>query len=117
MAFEAQLADRERYFRALAQNASDVVTVCDADLRFTYVSPSATELVGYDPSEMVGRPATDFIHPDDQVVLAELAAELTAPDSTASARSTGPATATAASGTSRPSSATSSRTRRSAATS
>jgi len=51
--------------RALIENASDGITVVDADGRILYEGTSAERLLGYKPEEMVGRHAGDFISPED----------------------------------------------------
>jgi PAS domain S-box-containing protein len=51
--------------RALIENASDGITVVDADGRILYEGTSAERLLGYKPEEMVGRHIGDFISPED----------------------------------------------------
>jgi PAS domain S-box-containing protein len=60
-----RLATEEAHVRALLAHASDVTTVV-ADGRITYVSPSTERLLGYRPSELVGRGYLDLIHPEDR---------------------------------------------------
>ncbi len=55
----------ERRFRLLAEHARDLVCLHGPDGRYTYVSPSARVLVGYDPEDLVGRSPLELIHPDD----------------------------------------------------
>jgi PAS domain S-box-containing protein len=50
--------------RALIENATDGITVVDADGRIVYEGPSA-ERLGYEPEEMVGRSSMDFLTPED----------------------------------------------------
>jgi PAS domain S-box-containing protein len=50
--------------RALIENATDGITVVDAEGRILYEGPSSIHL-GYKPEEMVGRYATDFMSPED----------------------------------------------------
>ncbi|MDM8001058.1 MAG: PAS domain S-box protein [Dehalococcoidia bacterium] len=45
-------ASEERY-RLLAQNASDIIWLIDSNLKITYVSPSATALLGYSAEELM----------------------------------------------------------------
>jgi PAS domain S-box-containing protein len=52
-------------FRLLAEHASDIVYRCDADWVVTWVSPSITRELGYDPDDLLGHRPRDFIHPDD----------------------------------------------------
>ncbi len=57
--------------RALTENASDGITVLDADGRIIYMTPSAERLLGYKPEEMIGRHAGDFIRPEDVAPLTD----------------------------------------------
>jgi PAS domain S-box-containing protein len=51
--------------RALIENASDGITVVNADGRILYEGASAERLLGYKPEEMLGRHVGDFISPED----------------------------------------------------
>jgi PAS domain S-box-containing protein len=51
--------------QALIENASDGITVVDAEGRILYEGPSALRILGYKPEEMIGRNAGDFISPQD----------------------------------------------------
>ncbi len=62
---EAELRKREDRFRLLIENASDIVTVINAEGIIRFQSPSVTRILGYQPEEMVNRSAFDFLHPDD----------------------------------------------------
>ncbi len=55
----------ERRFRALADNAYDLISELDESGRLTYASPGYEEAVGRTPEELVGRNVFDTIHPDD----------------------------------------------------
>ncbi|MCU0420446.1 MAG: PAS domain S-box protein [Cyclobacteriaceae bacterium] len=59
------LAAHEKLFRLISENTRDVISLHDLEGRFLYVSPSSVHLHGYPASEMVGKLATDFMHPDD----------------------------------------------------
>src|SRR5207247_7768943 len=59
-----QLAQEER-LRLLVQNAADVIAVVDGEGIVTYVSPSVTRMLGFDPDGLMGTSAFDFVHPDD----------------------------------------------------
>jgi diguanylate cyclase (GGDEF)-like protein/PAS domain S-box-containing protein len=67
----AQLAEdvhRQRVearFRSLVQNATDLITVIDADATIRYQSPSVRRVLGYEPSELEGTSFFDLIHLDD----------------------------------------------------
>jgi diguanylate cyclase (GGDEF)-like protein/PAS domain S-box-containing protein len=59
------LETSERRFRALIEQASDVVTVIGADGLIAYDSPSSARVLGYEAGERVGTAATQYVHPDD----------------------------------------------------
>ena len=61
---EARLADSERRYRMLADNASDLVQVFDADNRRLYVSPSLIRLMG--PHFDAASPFGTYVHADDR---------------------------------------------------
>ncbi len=56
---------RDRVFRALIENASDVITILSAEGIIEYESPSVKRILGFLPEELEGRSAFDFVHPDD----------------------------------------------------
>jgi diguanylate cyclase (GGDEF)-like protein/PAS domain S-box-containing protein len=62
----AALAESEKRFRLLAENASDLITSIDPQGLRTYVSPSCRSLLGYEPEELIGKVAVEIVHPDDQ---------------------------------------------------
>ncbi len=66
---EAEVAVRnsEDRFRSLIQNSSDVTMILGTAGSFRYVSPAIRELLGYEPDELVGLVATDFIAEEDRV--------------------------------------------------
>ena len=43
----------------------DVILVAGADEKYIWVSPSAEIVLGWKPSELVGRTFREFIHPED----------------------------------------------------
>ena len=61
---EQGLADSEERYRALIDNASDIVATLDLDLHFTSVNPAVERILGYTPEEMVGTPLSDYVPPD-----------------------------------------------------
>jgi diguanylate cyclase (GGDEF)-like protein/PAS domain S-box-containing protein len=81
---EANAARRsEKRFRALVQNASDVVLICTSEGTVTYQSPTAETNWGYASDELVGRPLFAVVNPDDQPALRQLFEQLqTAPGTT-----------------------------------
>ncbi|MEI6623955.1 MAG: PAS domain S-box protein, partial [Actinomycetes bacterium] len=64
------LADSERRYRMLAENASDVVWHLDADTALRWVTPSIESVLGWAPEELLGKAAIDLVHPEDLPALA-----------------------------------------------
>jgi diguanylate cyclase (GGDEF)-like protein/PAS domain S-box-containing protein len=62
---ETELHTAQERFRALARHATDLVTIVDGGGLLTYVSPSVTALLGYQPSELEGTDGRSLVHPDD----------------------------------------------------
>ncbi len=67
-----ELASRERRFRALIEESSDVVCLVNGDGVITYVSPSAVKMLGYQPEELIGRNAFDLVHEADKDLIRNL---------------------------------------------
>lgn len=69
---QAQLRAQETRFRALLQNASDVITVIDADGRLEYVSSAAAQAWGELPRDCEGGLLLDRVHEDDVIAARHL---------------------------------------------
>ncbi len=54
-----------RLFKALIQNAFDVIKVVDTSNRTIFTSPSVTAVLGYDPRELLGTNPLAYVHPED----------------------------------------------------
>jgi diguanylate cyclase (GGDEF)-like protein/PAS domain S-box-containing protein len=52
-------------FELLADTLGEMVSRHDPEGRYTYASSASHELFGYEPGELVGRFAYEFLHPDD----------------------------------------------------
>lgn len=55
----------EYRYRLIAENMLDVITLIDNNNKIKYASPSYQHLLGYEPSEILGRGFVSFLHPDD----------------------------------------------------
>jgi PAS domain S-box-containing protein len=64
------------FFQALVENSPDTIFLVDLETEeCIYVSPAVRSLLGREPDALIGRPLTDFVHPDDaSEVLARSAA-------------------------------------------
>ncbi len=60
-----RIAANERRFRALVQNASDVVLVLNVKGHVTYMSDSAVKVLGYETSAYVGKTLDWVVHEND----------------------------------------------------
>jgi PAS domain S-box-containing protein len=60
-ALSQEIEERRRIF----ETSHDLILVTDTAGNFVQVSPSARSILGYEPAEMVGHSAVEFIHPDD----------------------------------------------------
>ena len=58
---EEALKGRERQYRMLAENVTDIIIGLDANLHYTYVSPSDEALRGFERHDVLGRPVSDFL--------------------------------------------------------
>lgn len=61
----SKLRDKEKHFRFLIENGSDIILVVNRGGSFEYGAPSIENILGYHPDEYLGKRARDFIHPDD----------------------------------------------------
>ena len=66
---EQELKESERRYRLLAANVDDIIWATDRDLRFTYVSPSVTRVLGYEPDYGLGRHILEILPPSVHDVL------------------------------------------------
>jgi PAS domain S-box-containing protein len=60
-ALNQEIEERRRIF----ETSQDLILVTDTAGNLVQVSPSSVTVLGYQPEEMIGRSAVDFIHPDD----------------------------------------------------
>lgn len=60
------LAKSEERFRSLVQNSSDIITILEADGSIRYQSPSIQRILGYEPQELIGKQALDYVHPEER---------------------------------------------------
>jgi PAS domain S-box-containing protein len=63
---EEEVRRSEERFRSLVQHGSDIITVVDAEGTIRYTSPAVKRVLGYEPAEMIGEGALEFVHPDDR---------------------------------------------------
>lgn len=61
---EALLREKEKY-KLITDNAQDLICMHRPDGVYTYLSPSASYILGYTEEELLGRSSYDLIHPED----------------------------------------------------
>ena len=65
----------ERFYRALVENAGDILTILDRDGLITYQSPAVREVIGVSEKPLIGHSIFSLVHPDDRERLRKRFAE------------------------------------------
>lgn len=63
---EQALRESEERYRALIENSSDIVTVLDPQGIMQSASPNLPQVLGYEESDLVGKPVWEIIHEEDR---------------------------------------------------
>ena len=56
----------ESFYRALVENAGDILTILDRGGVITYQSPAIRKALDVREDELIGRHIADLVHPDDR---------------------------------------------------
>ena len=62
---EDALRESEEKYRILVENANEGVLVAQEGI-IRFLNPGTADIMGYGQEEMIYKPFTDFIHPDDR---------------------------------------------------
>jgi len=62
----AELVKKEKYFRALIENSTDVLSVIDAKGNYLFISSSFEKVLGYKLEELNGKNSFEFVYPEDR---------------------------------------------------
>jgi PAS domain S-box-containing protein len=62
---EEQLQESNEKFEGLINSSSDIICTTEKNGKLTFINQAVKKILGYEPSEMVGRPSFDFISPED----------------------------------------------------
>lgn len=65
---ESELTEKDKRFRALIENITDLISLVDKNGNIIYVSPSINKVLGYDASVYVGKNIFDFIDKQDKLI-------------------------------------------------
>ena len=67
---QKKIKESEEKYKLLSENAQDLITVVDNDLKIDYINEQAHKrLMGYSSEELIGKKALDFIHPEDRELI------------------------------------------------
>lgn len=63
------LKKREQYFKALIENAQDIIVVINRKGVIKFASPAVTRVLGHSAEELLGTPIFDLVHPDERALV------------------------------------------------
>ena len=66
---EQDRAHSEARYASLVRHASEVVVILDDAAVFRYASPATVRVLGFQPEELEGQPASSFVHPADLAIV------------------------------------------------
>jgi PAS domain S-box-containing protein len=68
-----KLAEQDRLFQVITENAADMIAVIDRDGRRLYNSPSYEKVLGYSPEDLQSTSSMEQVHPEDRPRVLEAA--------------------------------------------
>jgi PAS domain S-box-containing protein len=63
--YKPNISFNETFFRALIEHNSNAITLLDESGKVIYDSPAARGMLGYSPTEWLGKSVFQLVHPDD----------------------------------------------------
>ncbi|MBN8583629.1 MAG: PAS domain S-box protein [Ignavibacteria bacterium] len=69
---EVELTEKDKRFKALIENITDLISLVDQEGKIIYTSPSVTKLLGYDLEDYIGRNIYEFINDEDRPIAEKL---------------------------------------------
>jgi PAS domain S-box-containing protein len=80
--WESVAGAHEDYYRALVENAMEIMSIITAGGKIRYASPAVRNVLGYEPEALAGRSMFELVHPKDRkAARAALARGLRTPES------------------------------------
>ncbi|HBQ61248.1 MAG TPA: hypothetical protein DD671_16935, partial [Balneolaceae bacterium] len=61
----SELKVNEYKFKSMVEEGGDLIEILDKKGNFQFVSPNMEKILGWQPEEVLGKNAFDYIHPDD----------------------------------------------------
>ncbi|WP_137939204.1 diguanylate cyclase [Chitinivorax sp. B] len=77
MTGQQTLIANEKRFRLLTEQAKDIISEHTLEGRIEYISPACREVLGYQPTELVGKMPHDLVHADDLDLVLQALKDLT----------------------------------------
>lgn len=68
---EQIVKESEEKYRSLITNLTDIILELDLKGNVIYVSPQCYDIMGYQPTELIGKNTLNYIHPEDVLKIAE----------------------------------------------
>lgn len=65
-ASEEELRKTQERYRDIVEGTDNLVTEVDREGRFSFVNEAARNVFGIEPADCIGKPAFDFVHPEDK---------------------------------------------------
>ncbi|NJD08692.1 MAG: GAF domain-containing protein, partial [Methylococcaceae bacterium] len=69
MLTQQALRSREESYRLVAENSTDMIASLDSEWQFRFVSPASRELLGIEPSQLLGKSFADMVSDKDAPLL------------------------------------------------
>lgn len=63
---QQKVAEKERYYRSLIENSSDIISIIDVNGNYQYLSPSFEKQFGFFAMDLIGEKAFEFVHSEDK---------------------------------------------------
>jgi PAS domain-containing protein len=68
----AELRVSEERYRQVTDQANDAIYILDSGGRFDFVNPTASELIGFEEKELLGRHFTEVLQPENRQIISRL---------------------------------------------
>ncbi len=64
---EIKIKESEEHYRFISENANDLISITDGNLKFEYINEvTLKKVLGYEKEEIIGKNCIKFLHPDDR---------------------------------------------------